>query len=115
MSVIVFEHVLVAELLPEWRTKLAKTPGATVTVRIEEEAQDGAKAYADNPLFGMWRDRENMADAAGYVRGIRTDRFSDNTPSKAQALCSEQTQDSRPDPTDSPSIASRSKHDDRAN
>jgi hypothetical protein len=57
----------------------------------------------------MWRDRENMADAAGYVRGIRTDRFSGNTPSKAQALCSEQTQDSRRDPTDSPSIVDPAK------
>jgi len=30
----------------------------------------------------MWRDREDMADVAGYVRGIRADRFSDNTPGK---------------------------------
>jgi hypothetical protein len=72
----------VAELPPEWRTKLAKAPRAIVTVGIEEEARDGAKAYADDPLFGMWRDREEIADVAGYVRGVRADRFSDSTPVK---------------------------------
>ncbi len=71
-----------AELPAEWRAKLANAPGATVTVRIEEEAQDSVRAYADDPLFGMWRDREDMADVAAYVRGIRADRFSDNTPAK---------------------------------
>jgi hypothetical protein len=82
MNAIVFEHVPVAELPPAWRAKLAKAPGAMVTVRIEAEDQDGAKAYADDPLFGMWRDREDMANVADYVRGIRADRFSDNTPGK---------------------------------
>ena len=82
MNAIVFEHVPVAGLPAEWRAKLAKAPGATVTVRIEAEDQDNATAYADDPLFGMWRDREDMADVAGYVRGIRAGRFSDTTPVK---------------------------------
>ena len=82
MNAIVFEHVPVAELPAEWRAKLATAPGATVTVRIEAEDQENAKAYADDPLFGMWRDRKDMADVASYVRGIRADRFSDNTPGK---------------------------------
>ena len=82
MTAIVFEHVPVAELPAEWRAKLAKAPGATVTVRIEVEDQDSTQATTDDPLFGMWREREDMADVAGYVRGIRADRFSDNTPTK---------------------------------
>jgi hypothetical protein len=47
-------------------------------VRIEEEVQDqveSAKQFADDPLFGMWRDREGMADVAGYVRKLRASRF----------------------------------------
>jgi hypothetical protein len=76
---IVFEHVPVTDLPAEWRAKLAQAPGATVTVRIEADDQDGANAYADDPLFGMWRDREDMADVAGSVRGIRADRFSDDS------------------------------------
>ena len=79
MNAVVFEHVPVATLPPEWRAKLAEAPGATVTVRIETEVQESADVYADDSLFGMWRDREDMADVAGYVRGIRADRFGDNT------------------------------------
>ena len=82
MNAVVFEHVPVSELPAAWRAKLAKAPGATVTVRIEAEDQDRAKAYVDDPLFGMWRDREDMADVAGYVRSIRTDRFNEDTPPK---------------------------------
>jgi predicted nucleic acid-binding protein len=79
VNAIVFKHVPVAQLPPERRAKPAKLPAATVTVRIEEEAQDGAEeAHTDNPLFRMWRDREDMADVASDVRGIRADRFSDS-------------------------------------
>jgi hypothetical protein len=81
MNAIVIQHVPVAELPEKWRAKLAKATGATVTVRIEEEAQAGAPTeefVTDDPLFGMWRDREDMADVAGYVRSIRASRFNDD-------------------------------------
>lgn len=32
----------------------------------------------DDPLFGMWRDREDMADVADHVRSIRAARFNDD-------------------------------------
>jgi hypothetical protein len=83
MNAVVFEHVPVAELPQKWREKLAVagTAGsATVTVRIEEEAQEQAAAAADafvtdDPAFGIWRDREDMADVAAYVRKIRQPRY----------------------------------------
>ena len=80
MNAIVIEHVSVAELPEKWRAKLAKAGDALVTVRIEEEAQAApADAFAtDDPLFGMWRDREDMADVAGYVRKLRASRFNDD-------------------------------------
>jgi hypothetical protein len=82
MNAVVFEHVPVAELPEKWRAKLAKAGNALVTVRIEEEAQDqtgaSAEQFADDPLFGMWRDREDMADVAGYVRKLRASRFNDD-------------------------------------
>lgn len=77
MSAIVIEHVPVADLPAAWRAKLVQA-GATVTVRIEEEfASDipAATAEADDPLFGMWRKREDMVDVAGYVRKLRAPRF----------------------------------------
>lgn len=30
---------------------------------------------AANPMFVMWKDRSDMADAAQYVRQLRTSRF----------------------------------------
>ena len=82
MNAVVFEHVPVAELPEQWRAKLATTAGTTVTVRIEEEAQAAAPAEefsTDDPLFGMWRDRDDMADVAGYVRSIRASRFNNDS------------------------------------
>ena len=80
VKAVVFEHVPVAELPERWREKLATAGSAMVTVRIEEEAQAApAKEFVtDDPLFGMWRDREDMADVAGYVRSIRASRFNDD-------------------------------------
>jgi hypothetical protein len=79
MNAVVFEHVPVAELPQAWRDKLGQAADARVTVRIEAEHSaaevQAAAAFADDPLFGMWRDREDMADVAGYVRRIRASRF----------------------------------------
>jgi hypothetical protein len=78
MNAVVFEHVPVAELPESWRAKLAKGSGALVTVRIEEEEAQAAPAEeftTDDPAFGIWRDREDMADVAAYVRKIRQPRY----------------------------------------
>lgn len=77
MNAVVFEHVPVAELPEKWRARLASAGNATVTVRIEEEPQ-AIEDFADDPLFGMWRDREDMADVAGFVRKLRASRFNDD-------------------------------------
>ena len=70
----------VAELPEKWRAKLTQAGSATVTVRIEEEVQaaPAQEFVTDDPLFGMWRDREDMADVAGYVRKLRASRFNDD-------------------------------------
>ena len=82
MNAIVIEHVKVEELPQAWRANFAQTANARVTVRIEEEEAQAAapvdEFVTDDPLFGMWRDREDMADVAGYVRSIRASRFSDD-------------------------------------
>lgn len=79
MNEVVIEHVPVADLPPAWRAKLAQTTHAHVTVRIAEEVQATAPAeefVSDDPAFGIWRDREDMADAAAYVRKLRAPRYS---------------------------------------
>ena len=78
MNAVVFEHVPVSELPAAWRTNLAKATSATVTVRIEEETQAAPPVeefVTDDPAFGIWRDREDMADVAAYLRKIRQPRY----------------------------------------
>lgn len=98
MNAVVFEHVPVSELPAAWRAKLSKAAFARmtqVTVRIEEEEGGGegaadpperapSSAITANPLFGMWRDRNAMADVAAHVRDLRGPRFNpDGSPRKA--------------------------------
>ena len=81
MNAVVIEHVPVADLPSAWRAKLAKSTDALVTVRIEEEAKASApdeEFVSDDPLFGMWRDREDMADVAAHMRNLRASRFNDD-------------------------------------
>ncbi len=79
MNAIVIKHVPVAELPAAWRAKLTEAAvGATVTVRIENEAQVASPAeefVTDDPAFGIWRDREDVADVAAYVRKVRQPRY----------------------------------------
>lgn len=80
MEAVVFEHVPVADLPEDWRAKLNHQGSTLVTVRIEQETrpQVTEASVTDNPLFGMWRDREDMADVAAYVRKLRAGRFNDD-------------------------------------
>jgi hypothetical protein len=78
MNAVVIENVPVADLPQAWRDKLGQAADARVTVRIEAESAaqtQGVIAVADDGLFGMWRDREDMADVAAYIRSIRSPRF----------------------------------------
>ncbi len=78
MNAVVLEHVPVADLPQAWRDKLghelANVAGVRVTVRIEQEAP-ADEFVTDDPAFGIWRDREDMADVEAYVRRIRAPRF----------------------------------------
>ena len=77
MNAVVIEHVKVSELPEDWCSRLHAAANARVTVRIEEEAEsrEAAKEETKNPLFGMWQDRDEMADVAAHVRKMRAPRF----------------------------------------
>ena len=80
MNAIVIEHVKVSELPEAWREKLPANNDAHVTVRIEAETAPVEKQPAetfvtDDPAFGIWRDREDMADVEAYVRKLRAPRY----------------------------------------
>ena len=76
MNAVVFVHVKVGDLPESWRAQLTASPEARVTVRIEEEtANRSLREQSDNPLFGLWRDREDMVEVDAYVRKLRVARF----------------------------------------
>ncbi len=77
MNAIVIEHVKASDLPDVWRTKLNAGMDARVTVRIEEEiiAPETATKEEAESAFGMWRNREDMADPEGHVRQLRAPRF----------------------------------------
>ncbi len=79
MNTLVIEHVKLSELPEAWRKQLPDAD-IRVTVRIEEETPSqhlagSSQERSDNPLFGMWQDREEMADVDQYVRKLRASRF----------------------------------------
>jgi hypothetical protein len=74
MNAVVFDHVLVSELPLAWREKLPAGTPTHVTVRIEEAVGDSENKLLSNPIFGMWRDREEMTDVAQYLRDSRAAR-----------------------------------------
>ena len=73
MSALVIENVKISELPEAWRNRLAVPENARLTIRIEEQAV--GVAVEDDPLFGMWRDREDMADVQAYLSTLRAPRF----------------------------------------
>ncbi len=82
MSAVIIEHVNVADLPETWRAKLPAPRAAHVTVRIESEETAAmpdtaiATSFVTNdPAFGIWRDREEMADVKAYVRKLRAPRY----------------------------------------
>jgi hypothetical protein len=80
MTTLVIEHFKASELPLQWAQRLKARPEQTVTVRIETEATQTAQApesfVTNDPAFGIWRDREDMADVPAYVRQLRAARYS---------------------------------------
>lgn len=74
MNAVVIEHVPVSELPAAWQARLHVASQTKVTIRIEEEADLPASSMVDNPLFGLWRDREDMRDVDCYIRALRSPR-----------------------------------------
>ena len=74
MHSIIIEHVAITELPEAWRNRLPIGQEARVRVVIEEENAP-ASSSEDAGAFGMWRDRDDMADTEGYVRNLRASRY----------------------------------------
>ena len=75
MNAVVIEHVPLADLPAAWRDKLHLMTSAQVRVRIEEEDTQPPSFDTSDPAFGIWRDREDLADVQAYVRKLRAPRY----------------------------------------
>ncbi len=80
MFILVIEHFKASELPQQWAQRLRVRPEQTVTVRIETETTQTTRApetfVTNDPAFGIWRDREDMADVPAFVRQLRAARYS---------------------------------------
>ena len=64
--------------LPEATAQAAREAGLLTSqalARLLEAALRQQAPESQDPLFGMWRDRQDMADVAGYIRRVRASRF----------------------------------------
>ncbi len=54
-----------------------KSPSMQVrgVAEIAPEKSGQAVSLSESPAFGMWADRDDMADPAAYVRQLRKGRF----------------------------------------
>ena len=78
MKTLIIEHVELTDLPEAWRAHFRLGPNTRVTVRIDEEViedQSGSSPLTSNPLFGMWKDRDDIGDAAVYARKLRAARY----------------------------------------
>ena len=66
--------------LPEATAQAARAAGLLSPQAMEKlltealRSRQAAKGDED-PLFGMWRDRQDMADVDAYIRDIRSSRL----------------------------------------
>lgn len=81
---VVIENVKATELPREWADRLNAPADARFVVRIEPMQTDQAQAAEDEtaadssasrPAFGIWRDREDLAEVERYLRTLRSPRF----------------------------------------
>ncbi len=50
------------------------TGAVVVTMQISPEPDGELRRFLDSPLFGMWADRDDMANPSEWVRSLRQPR-----------------------------------------
>jgi len=51
--------------------------GRSIARIVPKTQTRGPLSLKDSPAFGMWKDRQDMADPVAYVRELRKGRFGD--------------------------------------
>lgn len=78
----VLEHISKQDIPAKWLKLLDDNLPSTYRITIEPENKPNLatkiknkKSWADMPMFGMWKDKDDINDPADYVRQLRRSRF----------------------------------------
>ncbi len=82
MEKMILEHIEKRDIPSEWIKYFDDFLSSTYRITIEPETMRHVaseigtnKSWRDMPLFGMWKERDDMTDPAGFVRQLRKPRF----------------------------------------
>ena len=80
MEKMILEHIHKREIPAKWAELLKDVMSSTYRITIEPEFDaipkaSAKKSWRDMPMFGMWKDRDDMNDPANYIRELRKPRF----------------------------------------
>jgi hypothetical protein len=75
-TTVVIEGVMSSELPKAWRRRVKAKRDDVLTVTIAKTQNAAKTAKKPNATFGMWSDRADVNDPAGYLRALRQTRSS---------------------------------------
>ena len=84
MEKMILEHINIEDIPSKWAQFLKNAISSSYRITIEPEPEPRPdppreyhvrKSWADMPMFGMWKDRDDMDDPIEYVKQIRKSRF----------------------------------------
>jgi len=78
----VLEHISKQDIPAKWLKLLDDNLPSTYRITIEPENKPklatkikNKKSWADMPMFGMWKDKDDINNPADYVKQLRRSRF----------------------------------------
>ena len=82
MGKMILEHISKQDIPAKWVKLLDDSLPSTYRITIEPENKPSLtseaknkKSWADMPMFGMWKDKDDLNNPADYVRQLRRPRF----------------------------------------
>jgi len=83
MEKMILEHVNIDDIPVKWKKLLKDFISSSYKITIESEpklsktttSSNRHKSWKDMPMFGMWKDRDDISSPVDYVNQIRKPRF----------------------------------------
>ncbi len=82
MDKMILEHVNIQDIPSKWSKLLKNLVSTSYKITIEAESKadkfknsKNKKSWKNAPMFGMWKDRDDMSEPVDYLNKIRKPRF----------------------------------------